>query len=70
VFVLRTNDDVAIAEEIGINRRLTASRPAGWPHGDNPDGPPPPEPPEMASNLAAIRFAVVGAPWLFSEARF
>jgi hypothetical protein len=59
-FVLRTSDDVALAEEIGIAaasprlaRKLAARH--------NPNGPPPSEPPEIASNLAAIGFAVAGA---------
>jgi hypothetical protein len=59
-FVLRTSDDVALAEEIGIAaasprlaRRLAARH--------NPEGPPPSEPREITSNLAAIGFAVAGA---------
>jgi hypothetical protein len=59
-FVLRTSDDVALAEEIGIAaasprlaRRLAARH--------NPERPPPSEPTEMMSNLAAIGFAVAGA---------
>ncbi|HSM45702.1 MAG TPA: hypothetical protein VK969_11855, partial [Acidimicrobiia bacterium] len=60
-FVLRTQDDVAFAEEIGVAaasprlaRRLAARH--------NPEERDfPAEPPELSSNLAAIGFAVAGA---------
>lgn len=60
-FVLHTNDDVALADEIGISAatprlaRMIATR-------HNPDDPPPEEVlvPER-SNLAAVGFAVAGA---------
>ncbi|HEX6219809.1 MAG TPA: hypothetical protein VF115_01815 [Acidimicrobiia bacterium] len=59
-FVLRTEDDVALAEEIGIAaasprlaRRLAARH--------NPEAPPEPEEPApIRSNLGAIGFAVAG----------
>jgi hypothetical protein len=60
-FILRTEDDVAFAEEIGIvaasprlARRLAARH--------NPEDPDPtPDPPVISSNLAAIGFALAGA---------
>ncbi|HEU4894744.1 MAG TPA: hypothetical protein VFT85_02810 [Acidimicrobiia bacterium] len=59
-FVLRTSDDVALAEEIGIAaasprlaRRIAARH--------NPDRDLPAEPREIRSNLAAIGFALAGA---------
>ncbi|HEX6302538.1 MAG TPA: hypothetical protein VF148_18975 [Acidimicrobiia bacterium] len=60
-FLLRTDDDVALAEEIGVTaasprlaRRLAARH--------NPEEPAPtPEPPQISSNLAAVGFAVAGA---------
>lgn len=60
-FVLRTEDDVALAEEIGVTaasprlaRRLAARH--------NPEEPAPaPEPPQISSNLAAVGFAVAGS---------
>jgi hypothetical protein len=59
-FVLRTEDDVALAEEIGITaasprlaRRLAASH--------NREQPPAVEAPVISSNLAAIGFALAGA---------
>lgn len=60
-FVLRTVDDAAFAEEIGImavsprlGRRLAARH--------NPEvRDAAPEPPQMSSNLAAVGFAVAGA---------
>lgn len=60
-FVLRTDDDVALADEIGVAAatprlaRRIATR-------HNPDEPPPVEAPVVeASNLGAIGFAVAGA---------
>ena len=60
-FMLRTEDDVAFAEEIGVAaasprlaRRLAVRH--------NPEEPPfPAEPADRSSNLAAIGFAVAGA---------
>lgn len=60
-FILRTDDDVALAEEIGVAaasprlaRRLAARH--------NPEEPQEPvEPPQISSNLAAVGFAVAGA---------
>lgn len=60
-FVLRTNDDVALAEELHVTaasprlaRRLAARH--------NPEYEElPPEPPRIASNLAAVGYAVAGA---------
>lgn len=60
-FILRTEDDVALAEEIGVvaasprlARRLAARH--------NPEERElPPEPPELSANLAAIGYAVAGA---------
>jgi len=60
-FILRTEDDVALAEEIGVAaasprmaRRLAARH--------NPEEPATtPEPPQITSNLAAVGFAVAGA---------
>jgi hypothetical protein len=60
-FILRTEDDVALAEEMGVvtasprlARRLAARH--------NPEErPPPAEPPSIPSNLAAIGIALSGA---------
>ena len=60
-FLLRTEDDVALAEEIGVSaasprlaRRIAARH--------NPEEPAPvAEPAEISSNLAAIGFALAGA---------
>lgn len=60
-FILRTEDDVALAEEIGVAaasprlaRRLAARH--------NPEHPVEfAEPPQISSNLAAVGFAVAGA---------
>jgi hypothetical protein len=60
-FILRTQDDVALAEEIGVAaasprlaRRLAARH--------NPEEPASaPEPLEISSNLAAVGFAIAGA---------
>lgn len=60
-FILRTNDDVALAEELHVTavsprlaRRLAARH--------NPEyDEPPPEPSRISSNLAAIGYAVAGA---------
>lgn len=59
-FVLRTDDDVALAEEIGIvaasprlARRLAARH--------NPDDPEPITAPQISSKLAAIGFSIAGA---------
>lgn len=60
-FILRTEDDVALAEEIGVvaasprlARRLAARH--------NPEERElPPAPPELSANLAAIGYAVAGA---------
>ncbi|MFP3882163.1 MAG: hypothetical protein ACLFWH_07595 [Actinomycetota bacterium] len=60
-FILRTNDDVALAEELHVTavsprlaRRLAARH---NPEYDEPS----PEPPQISSNLAAIGYAVAGA---------
>lgn len=60
-FILRTNDDVALAEELHVTavsprlaRRLAARH--------NPEYEElPPEPPRISSNLAAVGYAVAGA---------
>jgi len=60
-FILRTNDDVALAEELHVTavsprlaRRLAARH--------NPEyEEAPPDPPQISSNLAAISYAVAGA---------
>lgn len=60
-FILRTNDDVALAEELHVTavsprlaRRLAARH--------NPEyEEAPPEPPRISSNLAAVGYAVAGA---------
>jgi len=59
-FVLRTEDDVALAEEIGLaaaSPRLARQLAAR----NNPEEPESVEPPPISSNLAAIGLAVAGA---------
>lgn len=62
-FILRTADDAAIADELGVTavsprlgRRLAARH-----NPQEPEPVPEAEPPQVSSNLAAIGFAVAGA---------